>query len=62
MKNKVKLTGERSIESKLMRLAWELERDASRVREDHPDRDNLANALADISRRLGRVGRNIGSA
>lgn len=34
---KVKLRGERSIESKLMRLAYELEHDASRIAVDHPD-------------------------
>lgn len=54
---RVKLTGERSIESKLHRLAYELESDASRVRADYPDQQHLANSIKEISSRLGKVAR-----
>lgn len=56
---KVKLTGERSIESKLQRLAYELERDANRIKADHPDQDSLANGVRAVSSTLGRLARNI---
>lgn len=58
---KVKLRGERSIESKLMRLAYELEHDASRIAVDHPDHESTSSGLRDISRRLGKLGRSLGA-
>lgn len=60
MIKKVKLTGERSIESKLRRLAYELENDAARVRADHGEKQAyLANSLRNVSSTLGNVARNI---
>ena len=57
---KVKLKGERSIESKLRRLAYELEDDANRIRHDYGrEYDSLANALASISSQLGKLGRGL---
>lgn len=53
---KVKLTGKRSIESKLSRLAYEFEEDALRVRVDH-NNDLLADALLAISSQLGKIAR-----
>lgn len=58
--NKVKLTGERSIESKLHRLAYELENDAARVKADHGESQAyLSNSLRAISSMLGNLSRNI---
>jgi len=56
---KVKLTGDRSIESKLHRLAYELEHDAARISADHPDQSYLANSVSEISSRLGKLARSI---
>jgi len=57
---KLKMTGERSIESKLARLAYDLEHDASRIRADYDDKhENLANALKAISRQLGKLSRGL---
>lgn len=57
---KVKLTGDRSIASKLRRLAFELEDDANRLRHDHgKPYDSLANALSSISSQLGNLGRGL---
>lgn len=56
---KVKLTGDRSIESKLQRLAYELEADAARIRGDHPDQDGLANGIQAVSSKLGSMARSI---
>ena len=42
------------LKNKLIRLAYELEYDAARVRSSD---DRLANALKDLSSALGRVGR-----
>lgn len=57
---KVKITGERSIESKLHRLAYELEHDAARIRADHGSEwEGLANALAAISSQLGKLARGL---
>lgn len=50
---KVRLTGPRSLQSKYHRLAYELADDASRVRADHPERENLAAAIDALSSRLG---------
>jgi hypothetical protein len=58
---KVKLTGERSIESKLSRLAYELEHDAARIRADHGEaQDRLANSLKASSSQLGNLARRMG--
>lgn len=58
MARKVKLTGERSIQSKLHRLAYELEHDASRIAGDYGDAcKNLANAVRSISSKCGDVAR-----
>lgn len=56
---KVKLTGERSIESKLRRLAYELEADANRIKADHPNQDSLSNSVRAISSTLGKLARSI---
>lgn len=56
---KIKLTGSRSIESKLQRLAYELEADAARVRADHPGQDGLANGIQAVSSQLGKMARSI---
>jgi hypothetical protein len=61
MAKPVKLRGERSIESKLSRLAYELEADAARIHADHPGHASLALSLKDISSRLGRLSRSLGS-
>lgn len=62
MVRKVKITGERSIESKLQRLAYELGEDAQRVKADHgSDREGLSNALSQISRQLGALRRSLAS-
>lgn len=53
----VKLTGKRSLATKLQRLAYELEHDAARVRADHPGQASVANALTAISSQLGGLGR-----
>ncbi len=58
-RNKVKLIGPRSIESKLRRLAYELEADAARIRADHLCEGYLADTLQDLSSRLGKLGRSI---
>ncbi len=60
MAQKVKLTGERSIESKLHRLAYELEQDANRIKADH-GKEYLANSIREISSRLGKVARAMGA-
>jgi hypothetical protein len=52
----VKLTGERSIASKLHRLAYELEHDAARVR---TKREDVADALKQISKRCGALARSM---
>lgn len=52
---KVKIRGERSIETKLLRLSCELREDARRVRHDHADRPGLANSLDDIAKAMSRV-------
>lgn len=60
MVRKVKITGERSIESKLQRLAYELGEDAQRVKADHgSDRGGLAFELSRIARQLGALHRSL---
>lgn len=60
MNRKIKITGERSLESKLHRLAWELEDDAGRVRASHGDEyESLANALKALSSQLGKLARGL---
>lgn len=56
---KVKITGERSIKSKLHRLAYELENDGRRVLCDHPEFGNLADTLQWLSKQLGNAARNL---
>lgn len=51
----IKIRGERSIETKLLRFACELMEDARRVRADHEDRPGLANSLDDIARAMSRT-------
>lgn len=58
--SRLKLTGVRSVESKMHRLAYELEADAARIRADYPAQDSLANEIAAIASRLGRVSRSLG--
>jgi len=58
---KVKLTGERSIQSKLQRLAFELEADANRIKADHPEQDSLSNGVRAISSTLGKMARGMDS-
>jgi len=53
---KVKLTGDRSIASKLHRLAYELEYDAKRIRDDH-NKDYLADSIRELSSRCGKLAR-----
>ena len=57
---KVKLRGPRSIETKLLRLAYELADDARRVKADYPEQDSLANGLSAVSSQLGKMSRSIG--
>lgn len=57
--SKVKLTGKRSIESKLHRLAYELENDAARIKADHPHQVGLYGSVREISRLLGMTARSI---
>lgn len=60
MVRKVKITGKRSIESKLRRLAYELEHDTSKIKADYGDeREFLANSLRDISSQLGAIARGL---
>ncbi len=62
MQKKTKLTGERSIQSKLHRLAYELENDASRIRADHGQgQAGLAEAIKAISSTLGSLARSMES-
>lgn len=57
---KVKISGERSIQSKLSRLAYELEFDAMRIRGDHGTKhEYLANGVAAIASQLGKMSRAI---
>lgn len=55
---RIKLRGERSLESKLSRLAYELEHDASRIRADHKEQ-GLADAVQSISHHLGNLSRGL---
>lgn len=60
---KVKLTGDRSIESKLHRLAYELEADAARIRADHgASHAALVEGIRAVSSQLGRMARSIEAA
>lgn len=59
MRRKVKITGDRSIKSKLHRLAYELELDGIRVRQDHSDAQGLADSLQAISSQLGDLARSL---
>lgn len=60
MKKLVKMTGERSIESKLSRLAYELAYDSCRIRSDYNNRyKTLANSIKVISSQLKKLSRNI---
>lgn len=60
MSRKVKITGERSIESKLCRLAYELEHDASKIKADYGyEREFLANSIRAISLQLGAIARGL---
>lgn len=54
---KVKLKGPRSIASKLHRLAYELEADASRVRADYPGERYTSDSILAISSSLGKLAR-----
>lgn len=55
---KTKLTGERSIASKLHRLAYELEHDAKRIKADHgSEMEGIADAIRSISSHLGNLAR-----
>lgn len=57
---KVKLRGRRSIESKLTRLANELNDDANRIERDHPGQhDGLIYDLIKASRELGMIAADI---
>lgn len=60
MARKIKITGERSIESKLARLAYELENDAYRIKADYgSDRESLAAGLRSVSSQLGAMARGL---
>lgn len=56
---KIKITGERSIKTKLHRLAYELEHDARRVLCDHPGRASLADTLQWLSSKMGDAARRL---
>jgi len=56
----IKLTGERSLQTKLHRLAYELEWDAVRVR-DLGTHDPVANSLQNLSSDLGKLARYLDS-
>ena len=56
---KVKLVGDRSIRSKLIRLSNELADDAGRVQVDHPERESLVAGLVEISGRLSELARSL---
>jgi hypothetical protein len=60
MTSRIKLRGERSIESKLDRLAYELGNDAERLRVDHPNKERLIQRLAEVSVTLGVLARAFG--
>lgn len=53
---KIKLTGNRSLKSKLRRMSAELADDAGRVEAGY-DTPALVSSLADISRQLGALAR-----
>lgn len=52
---KIKIRGERSLETKLLRLACDMREDARRLRTDYADRGTLANSLDDISRLISNT-------
>lgn len=51
----IKIRGERSIETKLLRLTCELREDARRIRIDYENRPGLANSLDDIAKAMSRT-------
>lgn len=59
-KRLTKITGDRSIQSKLQRLAHELEADSARVWKDYgPEQEYICSALLDVSKRLSDLARRL---
>ena len=48
----IKITGPRSVRSKLERMAADLKNDAARLLSEHPDEESLADALLYHANRL----------
>lgn len=59
MSAKIKLTGVRSLKSKLRRMSSELADDSGRVRADHSNHMYLADELAVLSRQLGALAKRL---